>query len=435
MRAAELWWLHPGRLIAVGVMPIYASFLFFDFARVVKNVYVPGGYYAWGFVLMLAMIVGVQWALSRGGWTQGGWKRGPGAGGVAGASGPASDHALTELPRFSRGTMMVLLGLTLGAYTLWFGPLVLNPAALLEILAGQRAEVRGAVTTTPGVTTLTQLGVAYGIAYAIRLGDPSQRPSRIEHIGFALVVLLAAFRAFAWAERLALIEVLVCFGVSRMATLQLRGRVSRIVQVGPVLAVPLLYLLFTASEYFRSWEYYVHAYSSVWAFSFDRLVTYYATATNNGIGILVDTQDWPKYTGAFAFKFAWVMPGLGTLLQNTFGPMLGVEEDWLDMFARPEFNSPTAYFRVVLDFGFLGSLLYFVAVGYLIGCAYRSFRERRLFGVLLYPVFVLFLIESLRYSYMGESRFVPLMLGLGILALAARRAGVARSPSQTAAAH
>jgi hypothetical protein len=400
-RAADLWWLHPTRIVVLVLMPIYASFLFFDFARVVKNVYVPGAYYLWGVALMVAMVAGVQWALMR-----------P-------SPGPAA-----ALPRFSHGVMMVLLGVTLGAYALWYGPLLANPQALLEIVSGHRQEVRGAVTTTPGVTTLTQLGVAYAIAYGIKLGDPSQRVTRLETVGCVLVIMLAAFRAFAWAERLALIEVVVCFAVARLATLRLGDRAGRVMAFGPVLAVPLLYLLFTASEYFRSWDYYTHLYSSVWAFSFDRLVTYYATATNNGIGILVDTSDWPKFSGAYVFRFAWVMPGLGSLLERVFGPMLPVEDEFLEMYARIEFNSPTAFFRAVLDFGFLGSAIYFIAVGYLIGRAYVGFRDRRLFGLLSYPVLVLYLIEALRYSYLAETRIVPLMLGLAILAIDARRLGL-----------
>ncbi len=401
VRAADLWWLHPTRLVVLVLLPIYASFLFFDFARVVKNVYVPGAYYAWGAVLMLALVAGVQWALAR-----------PAPGGVG------------ALPRFSRGAMMLLLGLPLGAYALWFGPLLANPQALLEIISGSRAEVRGAVTTTPGVTTLTQLGVAYVIAYGIKLGDPSQRPSRIETLGCILLVMLAAFRAFAWAERLALIEVVVCLGVSRLATLELGRRAGRVVALAPVFAVPMLYLLFTASEYFRSWEFYTHLYSSVWAFSFDRLVTYYATATNNGIGMLVDTQGWPDFSGAYVFRFAWVMPGMGPVLESIFGPRIPAEDEWLEVFARIEFNSPTAFFRAVLDFGFLGSVVYFVLLGYVIGRAYLAFRDQRLFGVLMYPVFVLYLIEALRYSYLAETRIVPLMLGLAILAVDARRLGL-----------
>jgi hypothetical protein len=198
-------------------------------------------------------------------------------------------------------------------------------------------------------------------------------------------------------------------------------RQRRLASLAPVFGPPVLYLIFTASEYFRSWEFYVDKYDSVWAFTLDRLITYYATASNNGIGILHDTDAWPHFNGAFVFKWAWTMPGLGSVLSDVFGSMRSMEDEWLDVYARPEFNSPTAYFRFVLDFGFFGSVLYCLALGYGIGRAYASFRGARTFGLLLYPLFVIFLVESLRFSYLGETRVVPLMVGLGILALDMRR--------------
>jgi hypothetical protein len=401
MRAADLWWLHPTRIVVLLLLPIYLSFLGYDFTRVVKNVYVPSGFYAWGLVLLLCLAVGIQWAL---------------------AHAPRRVRPLAP-PSISRAAMLLLLGGALGAYALWFGPLVLSPQVLLEIISGRRAEVRDSISTTPGLTTLTQLGVAYAIGYGIKLGaGPSQRPSRLEHAGFVLLLLLAVFRAFAWAERLAVIEYLACFAIARLAFLPLVDRrQQRLASLLPVVAPVVLYLLFTASEYFRSWEFYKQQYDSVWLFTLDRLVTYYATATNNGIGILVDTDKWPYYSGTFTFKWAWAMPGLGGLLAAAFGNARPVEDEWLDMFARPEFNSPTAFFRVVLDYGFLGSALYFLVLGWIIGKAYDAWRGGRAFGLLLYPLFVLFLIESLRYTYLGETRIVPLMLGLGILALDLRR--------------
>jgi hypothetical protein len=118
------------------------------------------------------------------------------------------------------------------------------------------------------------------------------------------------------------------------------------------------------------------------------------------------------------------MPGLGPLLEGIFGPRIPAEDEWLEVFARPEFNSPTAFFRAVLDFGFLGSVVYFVLLGYVIGRVYLAFRDGRLFGLLVYPLMVLFLIESLRYSYLAETRVVPLVLGMAILAIDARRLGL-----------
>ena len=398
-RAADLWWLQPSSIVLLAVLPIYLGILAYDFTSIVQNVYVPGSYFAFGALLIVALAVGAQWALAH---------RAPGPSLVP--------------PRISSTAMMLLLAPTLAAYAIWFGPLLLRPELLLEIALGQRSEVRDSISTIPGVTTFTQFGVAYAIAYAIKSGAGVQRVSKGERVGFALVVLLATFRAYAWAERLAVIEVLVCYVIARMAYLPLtRPRLQRVASIAPAIGPFVLYLLFTASEYFRSWEFYVNQYSSVWAFTLDRLITYYATAVNNGIGILVETTGWPYFNGAFVVDWLYIMPGVSKLFEAAFGNPRDVTDLFLNTYLRPEFNSPTEYFRVILDFGFLGSVLYFLAIGYMIGRAYVGYRRGQIFGLVTYPVCVLFLIESLRYSYLGETRIVPLAVGLMVIGLDMKR--------------
>lgn len=393
-RAADLWWLHPARIVLMGLLPVYLAVMAFDFRRMVPNVYVPSPLYFFGALLILATAVGAMWALSH----------------------PRPGPTLAP-PRISRAVMLLLLLLCLAAYAVWFGPLLLRPQLLLEILQGQRAEVRDEISTVKGVTTFTQLGLAYVIAYAIKSGAGVQRLSRIEHIGLLLVFVLAVFRAFVWAERLAVIELLVCFTVTRLAYLPITSeRRWKLAVAIPAVAPVLLYLIFTASEYFRSWSYYIHQYDSVWAFTLDRLIAYYATAVNNGIGLLTDTTGWPYYSGAYLIESLYLMPGLGPQLDMAFGSPRGVERTWLQVYARPEFNSPTAYFRTVLDVGYFGSMVWYLATGYVIGRAYAGFRRGHVFGLLLYGVFVLYLIESLRYGYLSETRFVPLAVGLVLLA-------------------
>jgi hypothetical protein len=398
-RAADLWWLQPSLIILLGILPIYLGVLSYDFSKVVQNVYVHSGYFAFGIVLIVALAVGAQWALAH-----------------------RVHEPVLVPPRISSAAMMVLLVPTLLAYAVWFGPLLGKPQLLLEIALGQRREVRDSISTIPGVTTFTQLGVAYAIAYAIKAGGGVQKISAVERTGFWLVLALAIFRAYAWAERLAVIEVLVCYTIARMAYLPLaNNRLRRGAAIAPAIGPLVLYVLFTASEYFRSWEFYSNQYSSVWAFTLDRLITYYATAVNNGIGILVETADWPYYNGAFVVDWLYIMPGVSGLFESAFGNPRALTSFFLETYLRPEFNSPTAYFRIVLDVGFLGSVVYCLAIGYLIGRAYVGFRRGHIFGLLTYPVWVLFLIESLRYSYLGETRIVPLAVGLAIIGLDMRR--------------
>lgn len=394
-RAADLWWLQPSLIVLLAILPIYLGILVYDFSNVVQNIYVPSGYFVFGILLIVSLAIGAQWAMAH----------------------RAQAPALTP-PRISSTAMMLLLLPTLLAYAIWFGPLLARPELLVEIALGLRREVRDSIATIPGVTTFTQLGVAYAIAYAIKSGAGVQRVSTTERVGFALVVVLATFRAYAWAERLAVIEILVCYAIARMAYLPLTSsKLVRAANIAPAIGPFVLYLLFTASEYFRSWEFYTNQYSSVWAFTLDRLITYYATAVNNGIGMLVETSGWPHYSGAFVLDWLYIMPGVSKVFELAFGNPRELTGPFLDTYLRPEFNSPTSYFRVILDFGFLGSVLYFLVVGYVIGRAYVGFRRGHIFGLLTYPVCVLFLVESLRYSYLGETRVVPLAVGLMVIGL------------------
>ena len=398
-RAADLWWLHPSLIILLVLVPVYLSVLAYDFKHHAPLVYVPGWDYAFGLLLLLAMVAGVQWAL-------------------------AQRHTVRVVapPQISLALMMLLLVPTVLAYAVWFGPVFARPELLLEGARGERPEIRDDIATVKGVTTFTQFGLAYVIAYAIKAGTQARAITRIETAGLALVFMLAAFRAFAWAERLAVLELLVCFTVTRLATVQITTqRQWRLARIVPAVAPFLLYGMFTATEYFRSWEFLTKQYSSVWELSLDRLVTYYATAINNGVGTLVEATDWPYYSGAFIFESLWLTPGLGQLLDNTFGHRRIVEMIWLHQFGSPAFNSPTAYFRTVLDLGYLGSVLYYTGLGYLIGRAYVGMQRGHVFGLLMYGVLVLHLIESLRYGYLGETRFVPLALGLTLVALDIRR--------------
>ncbi len=371
-RAADLWWLHPTRIVLLALLPVYLAILAYDFSGVVKNVYIPSLQYYFGIVLLLSLALGNQWALAQS-------RQGP----------------VAVPPQLSAGLMLALLLPALLSYLVWFGPLLGKPQLLLEIVRGERAELRDAISTMPGVTTFTQFGVAYAIAYAIKRGTGMQAVRTWEHLGFWLLVGLAVFRAFAWAERLAVIELLLCYVIARMAYLPVASpRRWRLAAIAPLVGPPVLYLLFTASEYFRSWEYYTDQFDSVWAFTLDRLITYYATAANNGIGILVDNTSWPYYKGAFALEWLYITPGLSQVLDAAFGNPRPVQAVWIETYARPEFNSPTAYFRIVLDLGYLGAVLFLLAIGYLMGRAYSGFRRGHTFGLLVFPVCVLFLVES-----------------------------------------
>ncbi len=107
-------------------------------------------------MLLLSVAVGIQWALAQS------------------RQGPAQLP-----PRLSSGLMLALLLPALLSYAVWFGPLLGKPQLLLEIVRGERSELRDAISTVPGVTTFTQFGVAYAIAYAMKAGAGAAGRARL----------------------------------------------------------------------------------------------------------------------------------------------------------------------------------------------------------------------------------------------------------------
>jgi hypothetical protein len=293
---------------------------------------------------------------------------------------------------------------------------------VLDILSGERSSVRGVVTTTPGVTTMTQFSMAYAIAFAAMRSSRVRPLEGWEHVGLLLLFVLAVVRSVVWSERLAVIELVVVYVVARLTFTRVTSlRWWRIGTIAPLAAPLLLYVAFTGTEYIRTWDYYRNEYDSVWAFSFERLLTYYATASNNGIGLLVENNNWPLYSGRFVAEWLYLMPEVGDWMREQLGDPMTYYNTFLDRFARPEFNSATGLFQVVFDLGYAGSMLYFLAVGALIGKLWDSWRRQSPFGVLFYPVAVMFLVELLRFNYFAATRFFPVAMALLILWMVTRQ--------------
>ena len=394
--ARELWWLDPRWIVVAMLVPIYLSFLAFDYSRVVPVAYVPSGLYFWGLGLLLALVLGATFGTQR-------------------AVAPGGRNPIV-IPRWLPA---LLLAGTLTAYIAWFHPLATRPELIIEVLSSERANVRDEISTMPPLTTLTQWGVAYAIVYAIRRGQG--RTAAWEGAGLWLIILFALLRSIVWSERLALIEVLACYAVALLAFHRCGSAWRfRVAGLAPLVAPPLLYLLFTASEYFRSWTFYRRYYDSIWRFAFDRLTAYYAVASNNGLGLLAESSRWPTYDGSYLLQWAFPRP-LADASNFQFTAAQYDYERFLVDFARPELNNPSGLFVIVYDVGYFGSALYFLMIGALIGIAYRGYRQQQAGGLLFYPVCVLFLVELLRFNYFSASRFLPILLALLLGAFSAYR--------------
>lgn len=307
-----------------------------------------------------------------------------------------------------------------------------RPSMLLHTLTDQSNysdTLKTLFAPVAGVTSLTQIGIAYVVLAALLRAHGAWN-----HTGrrLTVVMLLGLFRAYFLTERLAVLELVVPFVLVAAVSARHRPRPSR--RAGampylPLLALPLLLVVFGAFEYSRSWQYFKSRTTlSFPQFVVNRLAGYYATAYNNGALQLHYGSHLHRlpYDSIQGF---WTSPGPAQLdlyhrLTGVFGP--DALNTVLTQHGNPEFNNPGGLAVPLFDFGVAGGLLFFLVAGVLVGFAYRSFRTGQPLGLLIYPVLFTGLLEIPRYVYWTQGRAVPAYLVLLITAYLLR----SRSPNR-----
>jgi hypothetical protein len=337
------------------------------------------------------------------------------------------------------------LGLTLFGYAIWFfigfrnG---LTPQLAGEALIGRGGaayETKALLTTVPGITTMIQFEMGVFIIGLVLCFNGHVR----QVLGWLVALFfIIVIRSILNDERLAIIEILapstclLTYYYRRPLSFLLRGPVSL---AWPFLAVLVIYLIFTATEYGRAWTtFYADQgeYGSVWEFTLMRLVGYYVTALNNGAQMyaVMGPREIPYAT----FQCFWKFPIVGGALYAKMG--VREQDSFFDMESsevNPEFNNFSAVYDFALDWTEIGAVVFFFVAGFAVFYLYRLFIRGHLTGVLLYPLVFVGILEIARTLYWTNSRTFPswmlLLLAIaGIKWLGRRRLRLTRSESMEA---
>jgi oligosaccharide repeat unit polymerase len=282
--------------------------------------------------------------------------------------------------------------------------------------------IKETLGTIPGVTTLTQVGLVSVVLSALLI---AQRPSRRQWVRLVVVLLLALPRAFLLTERLALLELIVPLAVVFAMRLSASSVGRRVVGLAPVFALPFVTVVFALFEYSRSWVFFRMRSNGGFAeFAIERLVGYYATAINNGALQMAYNHfpgRWPYETLA-AF---WSAPGIGQIelwsLLDGGRVDSAIYLDILTQHATPEFNNSSGLAAPFTDYGTVGAFVYFLAAGVVMGLIHRAFRESSPFGILLYPLLFLGIVELPRYLNWSQGRVFPALVAAIVIATIVRR--------------
>ena len=310
-------------------------------------------------------------------------------------------------------------GLCITGYVIWVGAAIsrgVNLALLMGVLTGEKDATYlmkdTYLVTIGGLTTMTQFGVAAVIIGCVLAVGGYWSSVRLSLLA---IFVLAIIRAVLNSERLALIELAIpasaVFLQLPAATIRIRRKYPMCFYVLPICAGIAVFLLFTGSEYLRSWvNFYADRNASIWEFAATRLFGYYVTASNNTACILRQ----PELLGTapyFTALFLWKFPFVSSVMQELFPRMMtGSRDQFADLLeagTNPEFNNLGGLLMPMVDYDLFGGLLYWLAAGLFCGWAYRHYRRNDLRGVLLYPVVMLSLLEVPRILYWAEGRIIP----------------------------
>ncbi|MEV7572213.1 O-antigen polymerase [Pseudarthrobacter sp. NPDC089323] len=340
-------------------------------------------------------------------------------------SGPSVIVLTSHQVVFLRTAYRFLFTLTILGYLFWAISAVLQGISLADLASvvdrEEKAisELKASSRPIAGLTTLTQFGpltAALG-AFLFRAG--------LLKLSFLWVVPLALIRTLFYAERLALLEVLIPILIVVAVTTYRKNRWTWLLRLGPLIAAPFVWIVFASSEYFRSWVY----YQTITTLSFPewvttRLLGYYVTGYNNS-ALMSMTSPGLEVPPYFSASLFWNAPGV-----DAFAPHPGIggasPESWwvsiLELYGNPEFNNTGSFLAVNGEIGTLGMILYWLVTGLVIGGVYVGLRRGSITASLAYSVFYIGILELPRFIYWTQGRAFPLLLAVIFIALGYPRA-------------
>lgn len=308
--------------------------------------------------------------------------------------------------------------LTVLGYVVWFMPLALRPGIALRIFAGDLGAVyqaRQALNSIPGITTLTECGIAYVVGYGMRIRNGNKPCKKRFKWYLYSIFMLGLLRVFVNSERLAFLELIVPFVVV-VGPLWASGARERqiILRFLPYIGVVVLLFTFAATEYFRSWvNFYGDQSSSLLAFSARRIAQYYTLAVNTGLTAL-DVTSPASHVPYFSLTWLYSLPVVGTSIMHAMGAIAPTSKV-LALYGDSEFNNFSGLVGYIWDFGWLGGALFFSLLGLVMGGSLRGFESHKGWLGCLYPVLFMALVAMIRIPYLTSGRMFVAILTLIIM--------------------
>ncbi len=329
---------------------------------------------------------------------------------------------LDETSRFLKSRMAAVLmyglaGLAVLGYAFWISGALRSGLTLGEAIATLRGEpgavtqLKGQAQTSAGLTTLTQFGPV-----AALLGVARRRlANRGGWLVVAAILGLSLLRFLFYAERIAFLEIAVPVIILFVALPPAQSRWvkarRRVVAFLPLILGAAVLALFAGGEYLRTWSWVREDSGSFADFIIDRFLSYYATATNNGVlySRLADANDLDQVTFYALNHFPGGLFGTGTVDGIDFDRWW---EAQLENYGNPSLNNLGTVFPMIGELSLAVTLViaFVVALGSIL--LFRLARAGHIVALLAVPVMCFAFLELPRISYFTLGRSTPIVAGI-----------------------
>lgn len=311
----------------------------------------------------------------------------------------------------------IMFTLVLLGYAIWIASAVSQGVGFGDLIAvvdrepGAIRSLKSNARPIGGLTTMTQFAPVVAV-----IGLLLQRMG-VGGRGWLVLIFLAGIRTMFYAERLALIEILIPVMVVAAVTVGPTSRWRILARIAPLVSAPLIWAVFAISEYTRSWVYYQTLTTLPFAeWVSARLAGYYVTAFNNS-AILTHFHAGSNAEPYFSIPGVWNAPGA-----PAHGGVFGFEpEAWwvytLTTRGNPEFNNQGSFLVTYAEFGLMGMLVFWLIVGVILGGLYSSMTKGSAPALLAYAVVFVGVLELPRFIYWTQGRATPMLLALIVIGL------------------
>lgn len=319
--------------------------------------------------------------------------------------------------KYLRRGYRLMFSLALVSYVIWIASAAsqgVNIADLLSVVdrdAGAISALKSNARPIGGLTTMTQFAPVVAVVGLLlrRIGEGGR--------AWMLLVLLAAVRTVFYAERLALLEVLIPVMLVAAVTVKPGSRWRVLARIAPLIGAPLVWVVFAMSEYTRSWIYYqtiTNLPFAEWVSA--RLEGYYVTGFNNS-AILALSRAGSSAEPYFSVPAIWNAPG-APAHPGIFG--FDPESWWVYTLAttgNPEFNNPGSFLVTYAEFGMAGMLAFWLVVGVTIGLLYTNMTKGSVPAMIAYASVFVGVLELPRFIYWTQGRATPILIALVVIGL------------------